>query len=244
MAIISTPAIVLKTHDLRETSKIARFFTREKGKVAGVLKGIRKDPKKFRTNLDQATVNDIVYYESRKSELFLVSQCDLTEFFPGIRQDSLKLNAACYALELIDKIMAIEQPNFEIYDLLIRYLKSLETTLDVSALVYCFQIKILKYSGFKPHLDSCVITGQALEGRARFSMKMGGLVYDGYQSTQDDLVLVSAGAVRSILYIEKGDWSECLRLKLNAKIKAELKYVLNNFLVFHLERQIKSAKFL
>ncbi len=52
MAIISTEAVVLRSMDHRETSKLAFFFTRSHGSVIGVLKGIRKNPSKFHTTLD------------------------------------------------------------------------------------------------------------------------------------------------------------------------------------------------
>ena len=55
--IVSTEGIVLKSFDYRETSKIATFFTKQYGKVKGVLKGIRKDPKKFGSHIDQFSVN-------------------------------------------------------------------------------------------------------------------------------------------------------------------------------------------
>jgi len=74
-------AVVLKTYPFRETSKIAVFFSREFGKINGLLKGIRKDPKKFGTNLQLASLNDLVFYKKQSSELHLVGQCDLKQDF-------------------------------------------------------------------------------------------------------------------------------------------------------------------
>jgi recombinational DNA repair protein (RecF pathway) len=59
--ICSTPAFVLKTYDFRETSKIAVFFSRDFGKVKGVLKGIRSDHKKFSSVLSALSLNHIVF---------------------------------------------------------------------------------------------------------------------------------------------------------------------------------------
>jgi len=89
--ILQTEAIVLKTMDFRETSRIATFFTKDYGKVKGVLKGIRKDHKKFGSNVDKFSVNDIVYYQYRNSDLHLISQCDLRNYFFPIRQDLKKV---------------------------------------------------------------------------------------------------------------------------------------------------------
>jgi len=59
-----------------------------------------------------------------------------------------------------------------------------------------------------------------------------------------DVHMISKGAVASILHVEKSDWKNCLRLKFTAMVKDDLKYVLNNFLVFHLGRNLRSAKYL
>src|SRR5208283_1225964 len=121
--IVKTEGIVLKGFDFRETSRIAIFFTREYGKVKGVLKGIRKDPKKFGSSVDKFSVNDIVYYQYRNSDLHLVSHCDMKEFFSGLRQDLERMTAASYAAELIDTLMPSEEQNLEIYNLLQSFLK-------------------------------------------------------------------------------------------------------------------------
>jgi DNA repair protein RecO len=44
MSIHKTEAIVLSRRDFRETSLIANFFTRDYGRISGLLKGIRKEP--------------------------------------------------------------------------------------------------------------------------------------------------------------------------------------------------------
>lgn len=62
--IVQAQGIVLKTFDFRETSRIATFFTKEYGKIKGVLKGIRKDMKKFGSSVDRFSVNHLVYYTS------------------------------------------------------------------------------------------------------------------------------------------------------------------------------------
>ena len=172
--IIHTKGIVLKTFDLRETSRIATFFTKNHGKVQGVLKGIRKDFKKFGSSVDRFSVNDIVYYQYSRSDLHLISQCDLIQFYFAIRQDYKRNVAANYMLELVDTVMPSEYPNKKVYQLMLDFLEGLETVKDVDKLVHVFQIKILVLSGFRPHIDACVKCRKVIEGKARFSLKGGG----------------------------------------------------------------------
>jgi DNA repair protein RecO (recombination protein O) len=241
--IVKTEAIVLRSFDFRETSKIVTFYTREFGKIKGVMKGIRKDPRKFGSSVDKFTLNDIVFYQYRNSDIHLISQCDMKEFYGPIRQDLKRMTAASYILELVDTILPIEQKNEDIYELILQYLSSLQTDQDVSKLVHIFQIKTLLYSGFRPHLDSCVKCTKKVQGQTRFSMKLGGLVCDICRTGDGDVSPISRGTVNSIIHIEQSEWDQTLRLGLSAAIKKELKYVLNNFLVFHLEKHLRSARF-
>lgn len=242
--IVKTEAIVLKSFDFRETSRIVTFYTRNYGKVKGVLKGIRKDPRKFGSSVDRFSLNDIVFYQYRNSDIHLVSQCDMRDYYFALRQDIKKMNAASYILELVDAIMPVEQKNEEIFELISQYLASLVQAKDISKLVYLFQIKTLVYSGFRPHLDTCVKCERRIQGQTRFSIQLGGLVCEVCRPPNMDAALVSKGTVASILHIEQSKWEQSLKLGLSDVIKRELKFVLNNFLVFHLEKNLKSAKYL
>jgi DNA repair protein RecO (recombination protein O) len=242
--ILKTQGIVLKSFDIRETSRIAVFFTKDYGKVSGILKGIRKDPKKFGSHIDRFSVNDIVYYQSRNSDLHLVSQCDLRQFFFPVRQDLKKSLAASYILELVNIIMPSEEKNEKVYELMLNFLSTLGQAADINPLVYVFQIKTLLYSGFKPHLDTCLKCQERIEGTAKFSLREGGLICLDCPAPETDVHLVSRGTVASLLHIERNEWQNCLKLKFTEAAKKELKYILNNFLVFHLGRKVKSAKYL
>lgn len=244
MAIISTPAIVLKVFDFRETSKIAVFFTRDHGKVSGVLKGIRKNPKKFGSSLERFSVNDLVYYPYRNSDIHLVSHCDMRAFFYPIRQDLKKSMAATYGCELINLMMPAELVNERIYHLMIRFLEALQQSIDVDRMIRLLQIKVLYFSGFRPHLDACLHCRKKVHGKAFFSMTEGGLICGKCQPPAGENHSISPGTVETILHIERSSWRNCQRVKLTKISGQELKYILNNFLVFHLGKKIKSAKYL
>lgn len=237
-------AIVLKSFDYRETSRIATFFTKDYGKISGVMKGIRKDPRKFGSSVDKYSVNDLVYYHYSRSELHLISHCDMKQFYFLIRDDYKKNLAANYILELVDKIMQPEQANENVYRLMLRFLDQLQQDSDIDKLIHIFQIKVLRFSGFSPHLDSCVACGRRVSGRVRFSSISGGLICSTCQTDETHYMFISPGTISTIQHIEAGNWSACLRLGITAGVRKELKFILNNFLVYHLERKIKSAKYI
>jgi DNA repair protein RecO (recombination protein O) len=242
--ILHTQGIVIKSFDFRETSRIVTFYTKSHGKVKGVLKGIRKDSRKFGSSVDKFTVNDIVYYQYSRSDLHLVSQCDLVQFYFSIRADYRRTMAANYMLELVDTVMPAEQPNKKIYHLMLDYLKGLEAANDADKLVHIFQIKVLSLSGFRPHIDACLKCRKEIRGKARFSLKSGGLICERCPAYETDCTVISKGAVASLLHVESNDWVKSLRLGLTNSVRKELKYLLNNFLVYHLGRNIRTTKYL
>ncbi len=242
--IAKTEGIVLKSFDFRETSRIATFFTRDYGKVKGVLKGIRKDPRKFGSSVDKFSLNDIVYYQYRNSDIHLISHCDMKNYYMGLRQDLKRMTAASYASELIDTVMPLESQNAEIYELMQDFLHALQNANDISKLVHMFQIKILSMSGFKPHLESCVRCAVKIADAAKFNLRLGGLVCARCRDIPGEAMAISKGAVASIIHVQKEPWNNAVRLGVSMPVKKELKYVLNHFLVFHLERHLRSTQFL
>ena len=75
-------------------------------------------------------------------------------------------------------------------------------------------------------------------------MKLGGLVAPEVKTTENTFSVISKGAIQSILHIEQEPWERACRLGLTPSVRKELKFILNNFLVYHLEKRIRSSRFL
>ena len=242
MPIQRSEAIVLSRYDLRETSLIANFYTKDFGKVCGVLKGIRREPYKFASTLELFSYNEIIFYQKRNSSVHLISQCDLRENFDKIRQDILKVGVGSIIVELLEAIMPQEDPNSEIFDLSLMAIRELEASRDPDKIRTIFKIKLLALSGFKPHLDSCVSCGFKLFSESKFSLALGGLLCDRCSSKDLRARSIFRGTIASILHIEKNDFKINLNLGMNPEIKKELELVLDSFLNFHLGKELRSQK--
>lgn len=237
-------AIVLKTRDFRETSRIAVFYSKKFGKVSGLFKGIRKDPRKFASNLGFLSINEIIYYKKRFSELHLVSQCDLIENFDCLGGDLIKFGLASFSAELINSIMAQEDAHPEIYDLLVNFLHSLEESDMGQKLIYIFTLKTLALSGFQPHLESCVFCKNSIKEKAFFSNHFGGLLCPECSFRDGQCEGILSGAIATILYFQNNSWRDSLKLSIIPFIEKQLSKVIFSFLNFHLERKFKSLKML
>lgn len=240
-------AIVLQVRDFRETSKIALFFTQKFGKMSGILKGIRADPKKFASPLSILSINEIVFYKKRFSELHLISQCDLRKGFEAMNYDLTRNYAAHCCAELINAIMAVEDAHPEIYDLLLNTLASFENVaMQPKKMLSIFCLKTLSLSGFQPHLESCVLclTPVAAQQAYFFSNRYGGLLCGRCRNADPHSDGMLAGTIATLLFIQKSGWSEAVKLQMIPSIERQLNSALVSFLHFHVEKRFKSLKIL
>ena len=245
MPIQKSEAIVLSRYNLRETSLIANFYTRDFGKVSGVLKGIRTEPAKFASNLDLFSFNEVIFYYNRSSELHLVSQCDLKDNYNNIRNHIDKITAAGLMMELTGAIMPQEDKNEDVFNLILDCLRALEDNSAPEKVMTIFKIKMLALSGFKPHFDSCVCCDSRIENtQSKFSLNLGGLLCVPCHQKDFKSRTIFRGTVASILYIERNDLRSNLNLGMNPQVKKELGIILNSFLEFHLGKQLKSEQLL
>lgn len=244
MSIDKAEAIVLRRRDFRETSIIVDFYTREFGKVNGLLKGIRKEPAKFASAVESFSVNEIVFYRKRNSSLHLVSQCDLKEDFTAIRQDMIRATMATLLMELVAMVMPLEDKNEEIFDLALSALRELDAGPHPEKVMIICKIKILSLSGFKPHFDSCVFCGDKILSQSKFSLSSGGLLCLKCSQRDSGARQIFRGTIATILHIERNSFRSNLNLGLNPQVKKELNMVLNAFLNFHLEKELKSERVL
>jgi DNA repair protein RecO (recombination protein O) len=242
MAIIKTEAIVLRKRDLRETSLLVNFFTKDFGKITGQMKGIRNDPKKFASNVELFSNNEINFYHSRHSSVHLVSQCDIRDNFINIRQNMSRIVDASLVVELLDVVMPAEDKNTEIFSLTLETLNELSTSQNPDKILTIFKIKTLTLSGFKPHLDSCVCCGSKDFNQIKFSLRLGGLLCSRCINKDNQARQIFKGTIATIMHIEKNGLEANLKLGMNPAIKKELDIMLNAFLNFHLGKELKSQR--
>lgn len=244
MSIDRASGLVLSKRDLRETSIIVDFYTREFGKINGILKGIRTEPEKFASNLELFSLNEIIFYRKTHSNLHLVSQADKIDNFTGVRKNIERTATAGFMMELINSVMQPEDKNEEIFNLALASLKELETNYNPEKIATIFKIKMLNLSGFKPHFDSCVSCMDRIMGQSKFSLSLGGLLCPSCTTKDPTARAIFRGTIATVLHIEKNSFATSLNLGMNPQIRKELDLILNSFLNFHLGKELKSQKLL
>jgi len=168
MTIRTQDAVLLKKKDFRETSFILTFYTRDFGKVHGLLKGARGARARGDLNPLFFGLNRIVYYEKRKSDLFIISHCETEEIFLNILTELPRVSVAYYILELVDVFTERNGDSAEIFEILLNSLRLLNAGKEAASTARLFEVRFLISLGLWPGSESLKLTEGARSSLLHF----------------------------------------------------------------------------
>ena len=242
----TTNAVVLRSSIFRETSQLLTFLTQDFGKIHTLAKGVRRLPFRFGSTFELFTCNRIVFYERRRSDLQLLSQCDLVDSFPPIRQDLKKMAYAVYFTELVDRTTEPGDRSGRMYRLLLEGLKGLSKTEFLEEVARIFEVKLLSASGLMPELARCQGCGGKVTPPSSLSLRKGGVLCGRCVGTHKEAGVfpVSKGSLIYLQRMVSSPWESSERIRISKSCTTELKEILKRFIDFHLEEKIHSRDFL
>jgi DNA repair protein RecO (recombination protein O) len=245
MPIQKSEAILLRKHDLRETSLILTFYTKDFGKIKGIIRGVRGPHAQYGGgSLEIFAHDELVFYEGKKSDIFTVSQCDLLEFFNPVRKSLERLAYASYMVELLDSVTALSDANRDVFELLLNSLRLLAGEASAKRVARIFEIKLLSLLGMMPSLAVCANCGKSLGAGCRFSVRNGGLLCGACREVDKEAAAILPGTVKFIGHIRSLPFEKVERVKVAAGVGHELERILRKFLDYHIERRLRTVDFL
>lgn len=159
-----TDGIVLRRMEVRETSLLLTCFTRDLGKVRGLVKGVRGSRAAVPWLLEPLTLQHLVVYERRRSPWALIGGCDLVDGFDALRRDLERTAYGLLFLDLVDAMTEVGDPHPEIFHLLLGALRALEAPAsDPRSIARFVEARLLRAGGHLPDSRSLALTAQ---GRA------------------------------------------------------------------------------
>lgn len=241
MSAVETPAVLLRSHDYGDSSRILRFYTRDHGLVSVVARGVRGKSGKGATTLASFASGQLIVYMKAHRDLHTMKDFHCTALRSGLATDMLRFAAAAAAGEVV-LVHAEQEPQPAVFDAMQDALDTLETAppaeLPGTALAALWTI--IEAFGFAPQLDPCVRCGTSIVDAqvARFDFAAGGLRCEA--CAQD-----AAGP-----RVGPGARAQ-LGLLLNGRVPAGLTHtrqhlgLVSDFIAYHLTaKPLKSLKFL
>lgn len=240
-----TEAIVLRRKDFGEADRVLTLLTPELGKVRTVAKGIRKPRSRKAGHLELFTCSRLLIAKGR--DLDIVTQAETVQAYRPLREDLLRGAYAAYAVELLDKFTPDAQENRELYELLRAALGWLCDAPDLALTMRYYELHVLGLAGFQPQLRQCVVCGRTLVAEDQFfSAAEGGAVCArcGKERAAHGLLPISMDALKYLRYLQANSYPRVRALKIRPGVLAEVEQVLARYIIYILERQLKSVEFL
>ena len=208
-------AIVLTRKDFRENDQIISVYTREKGKIELLARGVKKIISKQSSYLEPFSLVEIGIEPGK--EIYHLTKVQSIEYFVKIRNDLEKSLTAGYAVKFVNRMTESGEKDGRIFDLILSGLKFLEINnnhyfLDI------FVLKFLSLLGFAPELNHCVVCERE-NGFFNFYPAGGGFVCENCFEIKKKLgEIMIAGEVkeRDILNAWlNNDWGEAGKIYSN-----------------------------
>lgn len=135
---VSTTAIILRTINYLESSKIVYAYTREFGKQTFVAKGARRTKSKFGSSLEICSIVDLKYYKKTNRDMYNLTNSELLR---NNYLDKLNFNDKILFFMMCESIFKIEKDDISdenYFDLLERlvYNCSLENLFSINMFIY------------------------------------------------------------------------------------------------------------
>jgi DNA repair protein RecO (recombination protein O) len=179
-------AFVLRMRPLGEADRILTLFSKERGKLTGVAKGVRKTQSKFGARLEFMSRSQLTLHAGRSLDTITSARLVKGVWEHLVVPEVYSL--ASYVAEAIDGLCEPDLPVPELFELLgefaeviaARSTRALPGSLE--GLRAVIDLRMLAALGFAPELEACVRCGSPLGnrpfagGRAALSPEAGGLV--------------------------------------------------------------------
>lgn len=240
MPILKVESIVLKQSDFSEADKIVTIYSKQLGKISCVAKGIKRSKSKLRGSVLPFTHSSLMLYKGKS--LYTITGADIIKSFITLRKDILLLSYATYCLELLDSFTIEEEPNLQIFILVVTTFHLLQIIDPWVALKY-FEIRLLRFSGYRPETKFCVNCGKK-NSKYLFSCVQGGVLCPFCKSIDPRGSKISAGSLKVIDLLDRINLDKIHVIKPTSNNKNELDEMLEDYITYLLSRKLKSKEFL
>lgn len=230
MSVVSTPAVLLRSFNYSETSRVLKLYTRDLGLVSVMAKGIRRDGARGQAGLDTFSRGELTAYVRTTRDLQTFKEFSVEEAGAPLGRDVLRFAGASVLAEIV-LLHAGPDPSPHVFDGLTNALRRIEAEphCGIIGVVLAEGWMLVAALGYEPQIDLCVHCGRAPDasGVLRFDFAAGGVRCSECASDHSG-PRVGPGARQQLAALIQGTPPEGLR-----KPRAHLR-LLHDFVAYHI----------
>jgi DNA repair protein RecO (recombination protein O) len=239
-------SIIMRIKEYGESDILVTFFTPDKGQLKGVAKGARRSRRRFVNALDIFSLVKLEYGLTKEGALYFLHSGKLIDGFPALRSNYATLSKASYMIELTEVLFPPGVADRRMFELLKEVFPLLDEEEQVAILPMIFEAKALALGGFGIHFEKCCKCGRsyAFEGNALFIPEKGGIACLKCQRESARSPLMLPDSVRAFMRIQSESLNQSIKRDWSDGVVNEIKLVLRLHREYHLERRLKTSKYI
>jgi len=237
-------AVVLRHADWGEADRILTLYSRERGKLRAIAKGARKIRSRKAGHLEPFTRATLQMAKGR--DLLIVTQADTVDAYLPLGENLVKTGNASYVVELLDRFTyEDESENNSIFRLLTETLTRVATDLDPWLAIRYYEVRLLDFLGYRPHLFECANCGKEIQAEDQFfSPLAGGVLCPNCGAGLPGAWAVSVEALKYFRHFQRSTYAGAQRAQPGSEVQNELEALIQKYLTYLLERELNSPAFL
>lgn len=247
--------IVLSRRDWREHDQLISFYTKEKGKVELLARGVKKIISKNAASLEPFSYVLIDSVQGR--EINLLTTVVPIEFFSSIRHDLEKSLGAGAIMDILNHLLDVGQRDARLWQSLLSWLRFVEESKNFTPLLIDGLIVVVaEYLGWGAVLEKCVICGKSFRDliseefkhnntvmmRPGFYFAGGGLICTDCRRKKQSIgeLIIDSGLkeISDLQLLRTGDWRRIAAFPFSYHEQIHLHRLVYQFLVYHSEREL------
>jgi DNA repair protein RecO (recombination protein O) len=239
----SVEAIVLRRVDFGEADRVLVIYTRERGKLSIVAKGVRRMSSRMAGHLELFTQSELML--AKGANLDVVTQAETRNSFRAVREDLTRTSTAYLIVELMDALTEEAMEQSELFDLLSATFRALCTTEDPRLVAVHYQIRLLDVTGFRPVLMQCVSCHTDLApGRNAFSAFLGGALCPRCGPGEPSARPISTDVLKVLRNLQRVGLPGSAHFRVPEMVMRDVERILRDLIERYTERRLRSPDLL
>jgi len=236
-------AVVLKRKDMGEADRLLTCFTRDRGKLKLIAKGIRKPASRKAGHLELFTHARFLVARARTWDI--ITQAEGVNVYLALREDLSRTSYAYYAAELLDRLTEEQDEHQEMFDLFLDTLERLSVASELRIPTRYYELGLLNLAGFRPELFTCLGCGEQIQPATNyFHYGRGGILCESCGAEIAGSRRLSLPALKVLRYMQTRPYASVQNLQLRENVQGEIEDILYHYLTYVLEQNLKSVRFL
>ena len=238
---INTKALVLRSVQYKESSRILTVLTPEHGKLTVSARGAVRKTSRVTASVQPLAFSDMTLSKTR--DRYILTESSVIEQFDELSYDLERYAIAAYFAELLEALADEDSPSPELLSLGLNALHVLCTQSDrpVQLIKAAFELRVMCLSGYAPALDTCADCGNTVTHDAHIDL-FGGEIYCK-NCTPADAAPLHGDALAACRYICSCDAKRLYSFALASAALQSLALVCEGYILAQLDRSFKSLDY-